>query len=276
MRIAISNIAWHPDDDAAVAALLAELGVEAIEVAPTVVWSRPSEVTRTTAEAYRQTWASRGIRIVALQSLLYGRPDLLVFGAAEKREETLAFLRKMFRLASWLGARPLVFGSPRNRSAAGRSAAERERIATEFFRTAGDAAEQEGVVLCLEPNPREYDCDFVRTVDDARVLVAVVESPGFGLNLDSAAMTLAGDPPSAIMTRIPPDHFHVSAPYLAPVGPHNKVDHAAFAAELRRGGFGGWCSIEMKTSGRDSVAAVRRAIEFAGAVYGDAPERAEP
>lgn len=274
MQIAISNIAWPPEDDAAVAGLLAELGVAGIEVAPTVIWPLPVEVTRAKADAFREAWEHRAIRIVALQSLLYGRPDLLIFGTAEKRAETLDYLRGVFRLAGWLGAPSLVFGSPRNRRVAGLSATVREKIATDFFRAAGDAAMEQGVVLCLEPNPREYDCDFVRTADEARALVDAVGSPGFGLHLDSGTMTLAGDTPDTLMDGVPPRHFHISEPHLAPVGRESVVDHAAFSAELQRAGYEGWCSIEMKApSERDSLQILRRALEFARIVYGDAAAR---
>lgn len=250
------------------ARLLQVLGIEGIEVAPTVVWPRPLEVSRAEAAAYRRAWERRSIRVVALQAILYGRPDLQLFGAAQQRAEMLEYLRGIFRLASWLGAGPLVFGSPRNRQAGELVKEERIRIATQFFRQAGDVAAEAGVLLCLEPNPREYDCDFVQTAREARALVDAVASPGFALHLDAAAMTLAGDPPASVDTGTAPRHFHISEPYLAPVGGVSTVDHAGYAAALCRAHYDGWCSIEMRAPAEAVPEAARRAVEFARVAYG--------
>ena len=54
----------------------------------------------------------RGVSVVALQALLFGRPDLVLFESPERRSATLDYLEGVLRLASWLGAGPLVFGSP--------------------------------------------------------------------------------------------------------------------------------------------------------------------
>jgi sugar phosphate isomerase/epimerase len=268
LKLAISNIAWRPAEDAAVAALLNELGVAAIEVAPTVVWPRPLEVSVTEATAYRSWWEHRGIQIVALQSLLFGRPDLTVFGAAPLRAATLDYLRGISRLANWLGAVPLVFGSPGNRKAGELPLPERERMALEFFRSAGGASLEAGTVLCLEPNPREYGCDFVNTVEEARALVDAVGSGGFQLHLDAGAMTLAGDSPATVASGRPPRHYHISEPYLRPIG-SNGVDHASFGAALRRIDYRGWCSIEMRAPAEGpTLEELRRALRFAAESYG--------
>lgn len=267
MQLTISNIAWRRADDAAIAELLRELGVDAIEVAPTTIWPRPLEVTEAEAAGYRSWWERRGIRIVALQALLFGRPDLQLFGTREDRAILLQYLVGIFRLAAWLGAGPLVFGSPRNRTAGDLPEDERSRIATHFFRQAGEAASHAGVVLCIEPNPREYDCDFVTSVADARTLVDDVNSAGFALHLDTGALTLAGDPPDAICRGTAPRHFHISEPYLAPVGGKSSVDHAACAAALRHAGYTGYCSIEMRAPSEDPLPLARTALEFASGIY---------
>lgn len=269
MQLTISNIAWRREDDAAVAELLKELGVAAIEVAPTMIWPRPLEVTEAEASAYRQWWERRGIRIVAMQALLFGQPDLQLFGSDEDRAALLQYLRGIFRLASWLGAGPLVFGSPRNRIAGKLIEQDRLQIAAAFFRRAGDAAKDAGVVLCIEPNPREYDCDFVTTVAEARTLVDAVASPGFALHLDTAAMTLAGDSPAVIHDATAPRHFHISEPYLAPVGVQSVVDHSGFARALRGQAYDGYCSIEMRAPAEAGCAPLRTALEFAASVYLD-------
>src|SRR4051812_46579534 len=113
MRLAISNIAWPSGDDAVVAPLLVEHGAEGVELAPTKVWPRPLEASAAEVRAYRAWWERRGLRLVALQALLFGRPDLTLFGDPATRRRTVDYLKGMISLAAALGAGPLVFGAPR-------------------------------------------------------------------------------------------------------------------------------------------------------------------
>jgi D-psicose/D-tagatose/L-ribulose 3-epimerase len=268
MKIAISNIAWAHDADATVAAMMADRGIKGLEIAPTVVWPDPAKVSRSEALAYRRWWEDRGIEIVAMQSLLYGRPELVIFGTESDRLATLDHLAVIFRLASWLGATRLVFGSPSNRRAGDLATPERVRIATEFFRRAGDAAAQAGTTLCLEPNPPQYGCDFINSAREARELITRVGCDGFGLHLDAGAMALQGEEAAEATDGGLPLHFHVSEPFLAPLG-SAETDHSAFASALRRARYAGWCSIEArKPENAHGVEAIGANLAFAAETYG--------
>jgi len=41
MKLAISNLAWHPGEEAAVRREMAVRGIEGVEVTPTKVWPHP-------------------------------------------------------------------------------------------------------------------------------------------------------------------------------------------------------------------------------------------
>ena len=260
MRLAVSNIAWTAETDEEIATLLADLGVSAIEIAPTRRWPDPALATPEDAEAYRTWWARRGLRIASMQSLLFGRDDLVIFGAQDKRAEARDYLRRIIRLAGDLGAGPLVFGSPKNRRIGALPAAEARHIAIEFFGAMGDAASASGVTFCLEPNPAEYGADYLTTSTAAVELLGEIRNPGLGLHLDAAAMTLAKESPrEAIVAAIPwLRHFHASEPYLAPIG-SGGTDHGAFASALAGEGYEGLISIEMRGV-EGPVAVVRDAV----------------
>src|SRR5262245_32244396 len=76
MRLAISNLAWPGEADESAAAVLVDCGAQGVEIAPTKVWTRPLEATASERRAYRAAWERRGIQVVALQALLFGRPEL--------------------------------------------------------------------------------------------------------------------------------------------------------------------------------------------------------
>lgn len=270
MRLAISNIAWPSGADGAVAPILIEHGVSGVELAPTKVWPSPLETTAAEVRAYRDSWERRGLRIVALQALLFGRPDLTLFGDPATRRQTVDYLKGMIGLAAALGAGPLVFGSPKNRQVGARTRAEAEAIAVATFRELGACAHRLGVTFCIEPNPPAYGCDFVTSAAEGADLVERVACEGFGLHLDTGAMTLAGDPVASIFARTSSywSHFHISEPNLAPVG-RGGANHWAITGAVRRAGYARWLSIEMKEAGStaDSIQAIREALHLVRRVY---------
>lgn len=247
MKLAISNIAWAKTEETAVAECLRGMKIKGVEIAPTVVWDSPLTATNSEITDYRHFWQSYGIRIVAMQALLFGREDLTIFDNAEKRNDTREYLFGMMRLANRLGAKILVFGAPKNRRRGERCQAEIEEIAVPLFRELGRRASEIGVSFCIEPNPSAYQCDFVTSSEEGIELVRKVGCKGFRLHLDAAAMTLSGE---NIETSIGNSfrllrHFHISEPNLATIGTGG-VDHAKCADVLRRLGYKHWISIEMK------------------------------
>ena len=253
MKLAISNIAWSPSDDEAVAARMREHGFSGVEIAPTKYWPAPLSVGPAEVAAVRRFWERRGIAVVALQSLLFGTSGLAVFGTPAQRQATLQYLQGIVRLGGQLGAGVVVFGSPRNRSARGREPAEVDAEALEFFRALGDVAAETGLVFCIEPNPPAYGCDWITTSAEGRSFVNRIGHPGLGLHLDAAGMALAGEDPARAIAAAGDAirHFHASEPELAALG-GGAIDHGACAAALRAVGYRRWVSVEMRAAGDGS------------------------
>lgn len=264
-RLAISNIAWRQDEDRDILPRLVGWGATGIEVAPTRLWTDPLHSPRDDRRRLRQEYEQRGLPIVAMQSLLFGQPALTLFESEGRRRDLLDYLTGMIRLAADLGAGVLVFGSPKNRRRGDLPPAEATPIAENFFREIGRRAADHGAVFCIEPNPPEYGCDFIHTASEAFALAQAVNSPGFGVHLDAAAMTWVKDPLPATMHSV--RHFHISEKELAPIG-SGIVDHAAFAAGLRERQFGGWRSIEMRPGSGDNRPAVQKALDLGRSIYG--------
>ncbi|WP_224360489.1 sugar phosphate isomerase/epimerase family protein [Hyalangium versicolor] len=270
--MAASNIAWARSDEAEVAGLLRELGFEGVEIAPTAVWAQPLQVSDAEIRAYRESWERRGLPIVAMQALLFGRPDLTIFGDATKRAETFEHLAGMIRLGGKLGVGALVFGSPKNRLAGSLSPSHVEDIALPFFHGLGQLAAEHGTRLCIEPNPSVYGCDYVTTSQQGLALVRKVGSPGFCLHLDAGGMTLSGEPvDDALLEALRvSQHFHVSEANLAPIGT-GSVTHEQFAAALRQAKYERWVSVEMRAPpGPVWREQLRAALTHARQVYGAA------
>jgi D-psicose/D-tagatose/L-ribulose 3-epimerase len=266
VKIAISNLAWAPDDDRAVASLLVSAGVQGVELAPSKIWPGTPPLKVGEAERYAEWWRDRGLEVVALQGILFGRPELQLFGDPAAVQALQNHLLGMAKLAARLGARIIVLGAPGNRR---RGALDLDRaieLAAAVLRTSAEVAHNEGCALCIEPAPVQYGCDFINTAAEGATLVGAVGHPGFRLHLDSAALSLTGEIAERdLLERVRlVRHFHASEVDLQPLGT-GTVDHRNVGRLLRAGGYSGWCSVEMK-----QVADALPAIESACAVARDA------
>lgn len=270
MKLAVSNIAWSNKEEQNIAKLLQSLGVKYIEIAPTKRWQDPTTTPDNELLYYKKFWESYGIEVIAFQSMLFNKPNLKIFEDEELRTETLAYLESFITLAPKLGAGIMVFGSPKNRQKGKLSDDQAVAIARNFFGSLGDVAIRNQTCFCIEPNPTAYACDFVTTAKQGIDFVKSVNNPGFGLHLDIAGMTLAGDP---IVSSIKDagstiKHFHISAPYLEQVEDRADIKYRASAQALRDIGYQNFVSIEMKPGVEgENVARVEKAVRFAQSTY---------
>lgn len=234
MRVSISNIAWDPEEDEAVATLLRAKDIDAIDIAHSKYFPDPATATVRQILDVRERWMSSGFEIVGMQALLFGTQGLNIFGDVAVRAAMLQHLQQVARIGGTLGAKYLVFGSPKNRDRSGLGDQEADDMAADFFRQLGAIGEAEGVCFCLEPNPLAYGCNFMSMTDDTARVVAMVAHPAIRLQLDSGAMAMndecAGDMVAAHFELA--GHVHVSEPQLMTIG-DGTTDHEGFATALQ-------------------------------------------
>lgn len=267
MKLAASNIAWDPGEDDAVGRVLREHGFTGVEIAPSKRWESPIDATPGEIEAYREGWENRGLQVVAMQALLFGRPDLQLFGSETGRRALREYLTALIEMAQGLGARALVFGSPKNRKRGSLPLDDATAIAVEFFRGIGAVAASRDCVICIEPNPTAYDCDFINTTAEAVALCERIASRGVKVNGDAGAMATNGEDPSETIAASFDwlGHFHASEPGLAEVS--NGEVHRAAAAALRARSWTGWVSIEMRAPAGNRQKALEAAANNVAKMY---------
>ncbi|NWG45406.1 MAG: sugar phosphate isomerase/epimerase [Alphaproteobacteria bacterium] len=268
MKLAVSNIAWDAPEAEHMLAGLARAGVRGIEVAPTKLWPDWTGASPSAARKAALRFSEAGFSVPALQAILFGRPDLLVFGTAEQQAALVEHIERVAALAEGLGARVLVFGSPRNRDPGVLSADEAMDRAADLFRRMAERCEPHGVCLCLEPNPGRYDCRFLTRWQDVVRMVERVDHPGLQAHFDVACVALEGDDPAAELARggPMPAHLHVTEPDLGPFGAPS-LDHARIGAAVRARTYPNWISIEMRRAD-DPLSRVLEAVELVKRCYG--------
>lgn len=276
MRLCVSNIAWKADEAGAAAALLAGRGVRFVEAAPTLLLPSGYAAAPEEAAQVKAWWEARGLGIGAFQALLFGLPELTLFGDEAGRAALAAHLQRVAGLAGQLaalpndrpGPTPLVFGSPRNRLRGALSEAEALAVVAPFLHRLGERLAPHGACLCLEPLGEAWGCDFARTLREAADIARAADHPAIGVNVDLGSLTSGHEEARAALAHAAPfvRHVHVSEPGLAPV-PAPGTNHAAFAAALRDSGWDGLVSIEMRRAEDDPLGAVARAVDFVAETY---------
>jgi D-psicose/D-tagatose/L-ribulose 3-epimerase len=246
MRLAVGNIAWTAEHDEAIVSQLLDCGAEALEVAPARIFADPSTATVEQALHIASRYRSAGLPISSMQALLFGRPELRLFGSVAETDALVAHLGRLIRLAGALGCRPLVFGSPKNRARGPLTMREATEQAIPTFRKLGDLCVETGTLFCLEANATGYGCDFMTVVEEAAQMVRETAHPGVAMVLDTGNMLMAGEPPEAVLAVLPyVAHVHLGAPQLGPI-----MDHVAYLTrvveQLKTGGYEGVVTIEMR------------------------------
>lgn len=269
MRLAISNIAWDIAEDTSVAKLLGKFGVDAIDVAPGKYFPDPASAKDEDIAKVRRWWVDHGIEITGMQALLFGTTGLNVFGESKSQEAMLEHLRAVCRIGAGLGATRLVFGSPKNRDRSGLSDAQALDQAVSFFRRLGNAAQDHGVIVCLEPNPTRYGANFMTTSDETAHVVAAVGHEAIRMQFDTGALTINGESPEAVLecsSRLI-GHVHASEPDLLPLG-DSRTDHQLMHRALSQHLPEHLVSIEMVATKEEShLQSIERALVCAVDCY---------
>jgi len=269
MRLAISNIAWDVSEDLAVAKQLNKFDIDAIDIAPGKYFPDPTDAKDADIESVRRWWAEHGIEITGMQALLFGTTGLNVFGDSQSQAAMLAHLTAVCRIGAGLGATRLVFGSPKNRDRTGLSDADALERAVEFFRRLGDAAQEQGVIVCLEPNPPQYGANFMTTSSETAKVVEAIGHSAIRMQFDSGALTISEESPEDVLARSASliGHVHASEPDLMPLG-DGRTDHHKMHAALSQYLANHVVSVEMvATKGEPHLLSIDRALVCAVDAY---------
>lgn len=232
MSLSISNIAWNTNLDESIAELLNKHDVHCIDIAPGKYFNNLMKVETSEILSVKHFWDMRRISIIGMQSLFYGTKGFNVFG--ETNADMLSYLDIICKTASILGARFLTFGSPKNRDRTGLSDSETLDGALSFFYKAGKIAQNYDVLLCLEPNPKEYGANFLTTTKETYNFIKMLNHPNIKLQLDVGALILNNETNAVIdMSSDMIGHIHISEPQLRPVGA-NQAEHSLFSLTIKK------------------------------------------
>lgn len=244
-KFAISNLSFkeYPIDDALMSLRASQ--IEGLEIAPTLIWREPEHATKKEREEFKALVSSHELPIVSLQSLLYGKPELQLFGDSKTQEILLEYLKEMVNLCAELGGRLLSFGSPKNRGRGELGVDEAISRVTPLFYALAEYAKSFKIIICIEPISSSYGCDFITNTGEGVRLIESVGHSNFKLLLDTGTLILnKEDCDETIRKNLHHiTHIHINDPQLFP--PSIGVEeHSIIANTLRSVGYSGWLTLE--------------------------------
>ena len=245
-RYAICNELFEGWPLEEVAAFVAEVGYEGLELAPFTLSPDVRQVGPADRKAIRQAIESAGLKVVGLHWLLACTEGLQLNDPDPRvRERTTQYLLALIDFCSDLGGEVLVFGSPQQRSLRpGWTPGQAFSSTVEIFRRCGERAEARGVVFCLEPLTTQ-ETDFITTASEAASMVRQVRHPGFQMMIDVRAMCYEARSTPEVIRQVAPyiRHVHLNDPNL--LGPGmGDIDFGPILRTLREVGYEGWLSVE--------------------------------
>lgn len=224
MKLSFSNIAWSYEQRLLVYAMLADFGFTGLEIAPGIFFhgaNNPFVPSNKIANLAINEITNYGLKLVSMQSLLFGIEEVALFEGSRKRDNLETHMYRAIELAGKYEIPNMVFGSPSQRRIPESMEYEEAKIiSADFFRRLGDEALQAQTVISLEPNPRAYGTNFLNTLDEAQEFVEYIDHSAIKLTLDLGAMHINNhfDKLVARIAKVEKQisHVHVSEPMLAP------------------------------------------------------------
>lgn len=250
-KFAISNLAFKNHSIGDALGFLKNNGIDGLEIAPSLIWEDPQNVPKKEITAFKHLVSSNGLQVIALQSLLYGKPELQLFSSFKIQKNFLDHLKKMIDLCVDLGGRSISFGSPNNRSKGELQLDKAISIASPLFRELAEYAKLVNITVCIEPVSTLYNCDFINNTKECIQLIETVQHSNFKLLLDIGTLISNQEEFTEIIETYIHyiAHIHINDPQLFP--PSNKRrEHASIANTLRLKNYSNWLTLEFMHSYR--------------------------
>lgn len=264
MKIAVSNIAWSPEEDVSMYEFLSERRL-ALEIAPTriIPWddsestgkmAGPYDRIRDVANWAKNLYAKYGLNVVSMQSILNG-VKANMFGEPDEKRFLLDYLKSAVDFAAAVKCRNLVFGCPLNRRIPDNYPLEQAgKVAIDFFSEITMYAAQQGTCIAIEANPTIYNTNFInytsQAFDLARCIAREVgknASKAFKVNLDMGTILTNGENIYELLTedniRLI-NHVHFSEPNLRVL--RQRKEHFEVVRLLEEAEYDRYISLEMR------------------------------
>ena len=178
-RLCVSNICIKTIPQFQFACILKLFGIQNVQIAPTTLIDDWKNIEKMDLSVFTK----QNLQVYSFQSITYCLNDLNIFN--DNSKELLIHLQKIIDKAVENGVKVLVFGCPRNRKIEDNSIQkENDKIFTDFFRELGRYCENKDITICIEPNSKKYNCNYINKIEEACELVKDINHHNIKMMVD--------------------------------------------------------------------------------------------
>lgn len=176
-NLVVSNICIKHTSQKQFAHILRLYGITNVQIAPTTLIKDWSELEEMDLSVFNEC----GLKVYSMQSICYNIASNIFDDNTSY--DLLNHMRKIISFAASKKIQVLVFGCPRNRKV-NEMTSENETKFIEFFRKLGNFIGERNVTICIEPNSKEYGCNFINKIDEAALWVKKINHPKIRMMVD--------------------------------------------------------------------------------------------
>lgn len=250
-KLCVSNICVNKISQLQFSIILQTLGIKNVEIAPTklIQWNLLSCIDLS---------LFKNLNIYSFQSITYGLKELNIFD--DTNNNFYNHMVSVIDCAIKYGVKILVFGCPTNRRI-NNTIEETKNIdnAIRLFNRLGDYCNDKSIKICIEPNSKLYNCNFINTIDEADLFVTKVNNKNISIMYDLGNAIMEKDNiDKLLLLKNKLSHVHISQEYMTNfIYPHN--DNKLLSNMLKTINYTNNITLEMLSINQNNI---ENSLEF--------------
>lgn len=230
--------------------LLKKNGISAVELALNCVFLEPADISEHEFNRLRRMLDKHSIKVAALHSLTFSRPELELFNNVDVLASLVAYVSAYVPMARKLNCNNIVFGSGKARKIHGKSREECDTLFKVFLGEIDSISED--VFFNIEPLPESF-CEYMNSYSHAFEILNTGNFKNIGIQLDLKALfeTNSFHAAALLANKDYFHHVHVSNMDFSPPSKKDIDKHCQMEELLTDIGFSGFVSMEAVTGNPD-------------------------
>lgn len=212
-NITLSNLAWNNNEMNQIISIMKENEINRIELVLTK-YDTWSDLDIEKVINIKKYFDEKKIIVYSLQSITFGLDcnEYNIF--INNGEKLLEHCNTVLTYAKILGCKLIVFGSPKYRTChLLKNTDDVMPYAMTFFTKLNTLAQNHDIIVCIEPNARVYNCDFLWNLSQTYNFVKELNKSHIRMMIDTGCMSLENDSINYKYNDMI-EHIHLSEPYL--------------------------------------------------------------
>lgn len=185
-NLCVSNICIKYISQFQFANILKLFGIKNIQIAPTTLINNWNDIDKLDLNIFKNI----DLNIYSFQSITYGLNNLNIF--TETKNNLINHIKAVIDCAYKNNIKIIVFGCPKNRYLP-ENIDDYENIFINFFRELGDYCNNKHIKICLEPNSKKYNCNYLNLIREVGEITKKINNDNIKMMIDIGNIIMEND-----------------------------------------------------------------------------------